>query len=983
MANVTNTVKTVFTADVGDISKKMTELQKKLEGIKPTALSKDMAKFGASMQIAGTRAAKAGGKLSMTLTPAMAGLGLAAFGATQKAADLQESITKTEAVFGSSAATIMDWSKTSATALGMSQRQALEAAGTYGNLLQAFGLTREQAVGMSQDITGLAADLASFNNVPMDDALLALRSGLSGETEPLKRFGIALNDQRLKLEAARIGLGEYTGVLPVAVKAQAAYSLIMKDSALAQGDFARTSDGLANQQRILRAEIEDAVAQFGQALMPILQSIVDFIRTNVIPFFQRLGDAFSGMSEGTRKMVVGLGAFLFALGPTLFIVGKMTSGIGGLITSLGMLDKALLKTRIASIATFVTNPAFLIIGGIVLLIAGLIGIFQKAYRESEVLRNAVSDAFNFIKNSIGAAINIIRSALYRNRETVVQLQVSFKALGDFIGKYIVPIFTKVLGKAIVFVGGLIGDVIDFIAFAIRNAVRAINLLLGAVETVINDAIKIINFAGAAIAKVTDKAFKPLEEITLRIEMGMGAAAEATAKYRDESEKAGITSKNTAAAIEEVDESLGGAGEKVKKAKDETIKLTSAMRNSLRAIVDFNAGSGDLFQTLGGNEISKFAQKLLNAKEITQDLADEFDDLVDVVKDKVSAALDAANDKLREQQALYDGVFNTVRDGVQGSFSLTEAIDASTESTQAVTEALRAQAEAQEKVNEAIRKGDEDAIAAANKDLDEANKQLDAAQKNEKGFLAFLKIGADQAIAFADQIDALRMAGASVALVQEVAKLGAQRGLIAVQELLRGGAAAIAEANQLIAAVETAANRVAKSSAEQFYGAGVRAAQAYVNALRDVLMPQLEALLNEIAEMLKRQNVSLGGGGGGGGGGGAPAPTPPATIPGIVPGTVVPIILPPEQIFDYEDAPEFFSPRFFATGGVVMKPTLGIVGEAGPEAVIPLSQYGAMGGNSYTINVNVPVSANRAEVGREIVDAIQAYERRNGRVYEPA
>jgi SLT domain-containing protein len=72
---------------------------------------------------------------------------------------------------------------------------------------------------------------------------------------------------------------------------------------------------------------------------------------------------------------------------------------------------------------------------------------------------------------------------------------------------------------------------------------------------------------------------------------------------------------------------------------------------------------------------------------------------------------------------------------------------------------------------------------------------------------------------------------------------------------------------------------------------------------------------------------------------------------------------------------------FATGGIVARPTLGLIGEAGPEAVIPLSQMGS--NNTYKITVNVPVSANAAEVGRQVVDAITAFERRNGRVYEPA
>jgi tape measure domain-containing protein len=613
---------------------------------------------------------------------------------------------------------------------------------------------------------------------------------------------------------------------------------------------------------------------------------------------------------------------------------------------------------------------------------------------------AVRAAFDeFIRPAIERFVAMIR----RNLPNIQTLVNAFGAVANIITRYVLPAFVKVAGF---FFGRLLDAITKVVDGAIKLGVAFTKTILD----IANGFVKGYNFflpAVNAILRATnnaDKQLTALAEVTIpSFTAAFGAATNSTNAAAKANELAAARYQamaDAAAAAKKPLEDAGGGldetGGKAKKAKEEVIKLTAAMRGTLNAIVSFNAGSGDLFRTLGGDDISRFASKLLKAKEITEDLADEFDDLVDVVKGKVTAALDAANDKLREQQALYDGVFNTVRDGVQGSFSLSEAIDASTQSTQAVTEALKAQAEAQGKVNEAVANGDEDAIAEANKDLAEANAQLDEAKKNEKSFLGFLKVGADTAIAFADQIDALRLAGGSLALVQEIAKLGAQRGLIAVNELLRGGAAAIAEANQLIAAVETAANRVAKASAEQFYGAGVRAAQAYVNALRDVLLPQLEALLNEIAAILKRQNVSLGDRGGGG----APAPAGPSLFTELGRGGVTQAGI--EMVRQGANVPDFVVANYiisdprnttleeyarqlgvtgFATGGIVARPTLGLIGEAGPEAVIPLSQMGS--NNTYKITVNVPVSANAAEVGRQVVDAITAFERRNGRVYEPA
>ena len=225
--------------------------------------------------------------------------------AVMAASNLSESIAKSNTVFGSNAEAIQNWSKTTASSFGVSRQAALEAAGTYGNLFRAFGIGENDAAAMSTSLVQLAADLASFNNTNIDDAILALRSGLSGETEPLKRYGIAINDVRLKEEARRIGLIKDTkGVLPQAIKTQAAYSLIMKDSALAQGDVARTSEGLANQLKFLKAGLEDAKAGFGEALLPAVLNVVNAFNEKLLPAVQRIVDAikFQGAGAGIKTI---------------------------------------------------------------------------------------------------------------------------------------------------------------------------------------------------------------------------------------------------------------------------------------------------------------------------------------------------------------------------------------------------------------------------------------------------------------------------------------------------------------------------------------------------------------------------------------------------------------------------------------------------------------------------------------------------------
>ena len=261
------------------------------------AVRGDLSPFKRDLQGAGRETEKLGKRLDTILSPknlaagflggaAVAGLSQIIEGAISDATDLAESTSKVEVVFGDASEAVMEWADTSATAFGQSKQAALEAAGTYGNLFQAFGIGAEEAQKMSMELVELAADLASFNNTSVEDALLAIRSGLSGETEPLKRYGVALNQARLEQVALNEGIWDGAGALDAGQKAQAAYALILEDTALAQGDFARTSDGLANQQRILQAQLEDVSAELGEKLLPIVVELVTFLNEDGIPILR-------------------------------------------------------------------------------------------------------------------------------------------------------------------------------------------------------------------------------------------------------------------------------------------------------------------------------------------------------------------------------------------------------------------------------------------------------------------------------------------------------------------------------------------------------------------------------------------------------------------------------------------------------------------------------------------------------------------------
>lgn len=311
------------------------------------------------------------------------------------ASNMAESLSKVQVVFGDGAAEVEKFGQSAASNLGISNQAALEAAGTYGNLFQAFGLGQGESQKMSMSLVQLAADMASFNNTSIDQAITALRSGLSGETEPLKRFGVALSEVRLKEEALRMGLIKTTsGTLPVAIKSQAAYSLILKDTALAQGDYARTADGTANTMKTLQAKMEDAKVAVGDALMPAFRGLLKILDL-IIPVLTKLGDFFKKNYDYIQAIAIGVGvataAFVayktvmiasataskvFAVAQVLMAGGQLAS-----IASTNTLAASMLKLN----ATMYANPIGLVVAAVALLVAGFVLLWKK----SDTFRKAV------------------------------------------------------------------------------------------------------------------------------------------------------------------------------------------------------------------------------------------------------------------------------------------------------------------------------------------------------------------------------------------------------------------------------------------------------------------------------------------------------------------------------------------------------------------------------------------------------------------
>jgi hypothetical protein len=279
---------------LADVNKFLAGMDKAEKGTKKfeTSVKKSSSKMAKSFAAVGIAAGAMAVKIGLD--------------AVKSASDLSEEISKSNVIFGKSAKAIQAFSENADTALGLSQKEALNAASTFATLGKSAGLTGADLTKFSQKSVTLAADLGSFYNTSPEDAIQAIGSALRGEAEPIRRYGILLS--AAELDQAAFNYETRTGVtlerdkknqLTESSKVMARYQSIIDQSADAQGDFARTSDGLAGQQKILKASLENTRAELGIKLLPIMVNVTGAAIDMINAFGGKDQD---GLSERAREL---------------------------------------------------------------------------------------------------------------------------------------------------------------------------------------------------------------------------------------------------------------------------------------------------------------------------------------------------------------------------------------------------------------------------------------------------------------------------------------------------------------------------------------------------------------------------------------------------------------------------------------------------------------------------------------------------------
>jgi hypothetical protein len=242
---------------------------------------------------------------SMFATTAKAGLlGVGALGALAfkvgkdsiaQASDLNESLNAVNVTYEEQAKAVKKLGREAADSLGLSNTQFNGLAVQFSAFATKIaGGEGPKVIGILDDLTTRGADFASVMNLEVNEAMGLFQSGLAGETEPLRRFGIDLSAAAVQAYAYKNGIAEVGEELTEGEKVQARYGSLMEQTKKTQGDFANTSDSLANTQRRLNARWDDARAKLGNALLPIMEDAAGFLLDEGIPAFERFSDWFVG-----------------------------------------------------------------------------------------------------------------------------------------------------------------------------------------------------------------------------------------------------------------------------------------------------------------------------------------------------------------------------------------------------------------------------------------------------------------------------------------------------------------------------------------------------------------------------------------------------------------------------------------------------------------------------------------------------------------
>jgi hypothetical protein len=467
----------------------------------PRSVDRSLSGANAQVGAAGGRSGKAflGGLVAAIGVGALLGIGTnigqtisqgvrAGFDFTLEGVGLASNLAETRdaigEVFGTASTGIERFASTANTQLGMTQQQTLDAAKNFGIFGSSAGLTGRALDRFSTDFVTLASDLAAFNDDPNSDrAIMAIGAALRGESEPIRSYGVLLDDATLKARAMKLGIIETTkDALTPQQKVLAAQAEIYAQTGTQQGNFLKTSDGLAGQQKILAASFEEAQTSLGNSLLPAMTTFVTFANDNLLPILDDvIGDIGPLLADALQESTPAFLDLIEAIVPLLpKLIDLGVKALPGIIQAIEIILPLILDWVEHTAGIFdILDGFFQFLNGDITLqeLAGriedaggamldLLFVAGTALGELKLtvagaLRDAVTSFFDF-RESVGEAIAGAVGFVVGLPGRAVSALGSLGSILYGAGRSLIQGFLDGMGSMLGRVGGVVGGVMDFV-----------------------------------------------------------------------------------------------------------------------------------------------------------------------------------------------------------------------------------------------------------------------------------------------------------------------------------------------------------------------------------------------------------------------------------------------------------------------------------------------------------------------------------------
>ena len=386
---------------------------------------------------AGSKIKEVGGKITdvgkdlttKVTAPIVAGFGLA----INSASDYEENLNKLQVAFGDYAEEVQNFTDNAQMDYGLSKKDASDSASAFGALAKGIGLSEQQAASMSVELTKLSADLGSYFNTDIEESASALEGIFTGNATALKKFGVVMTDTNLKQFALDMGMtAKQYANLGSEEKTLLRFQYVMSQTADAQGDFARTNDGIANSTKSLQAAFSDLLTVVGEQLIPVVTPIIQKV-TEII-------SKLSQLDEGTLQTIILVAGIAAALGPVLMMIGTLITSIGTIVSTLGLLF----------------TPMGAIVAAIMAIVAAGVALYQNWDLVKEKLGQLVDKIksdWQDIKDFISEKIEAIKEKLIAFKDAVVSA-FSFEGIKSRLSSLFGSIGGLITGGGIMSSGGM-------------------------------------------------------------------------------------------------------------------------------------------------------------------------------------------------------------------------------------------------------------------------------------------------------------------------------------------------------------------------------------------------------------------------------------------------------------------------------------------------------------------------------------------------